>query len=178
MLSHVLDEVGGLLPVGELLGQGEAGLDGRGCRQVLLAEVPSAFRRVRLAGVRRRVGRWRRHLEIRRRRFQDCRSSNEDGSSVGLFNRNSGVAGSVPHFRNSSLAFGPKLRMFFRQKILNLKIELKATIFWRRDVDSSPAVLRHSRRGLEKVRNRSFFGRNSDKKVRKRWSNSSLSSSS
>ena len=50
MLSHVLDEVGRLLSVGQLLGQGEPRFDGRGGGQVILAEVPPAFGRVRLDG--------------------------------------------------------------------------------------------------------------------------------
>lgn len=50
MLSHVLDEVGRLLSVGQLFGQGKPRFNGRGGGQVILAEVPPAFGRVRLDG--------------------------------------------------------------------------------------------------------------------------------
>ena len=44
MLSHVLDEVGRLLPIRDLLGDGEPSLDGRRAGDhVVLAEEPSAF---------------------------------------------------------------------------------------------------------------------------------------
>ncbi len=62
VLSHVLDEICGLLTIGELFRVRESGFDGRGVAQLIFREVPPVHGRKRLPGAVRPVVEGRRHL--------------------------------------------------------------------------------------------------------------------
>ena len=62
MLSHVLDEICGLLSIGEFFGVRESGFDGRGVAQLILREVPPVHGRERLPRPVRPVVEGRGHL--------------------------------------------------------------------------------------------------------------------
>ena len=67
MLSHVLNEIGGLLPVRQLLRIGQPRFDGRRVGQLLGREVPPTLRSERRSAEVRTVGERRRHLARRHR---------------------------------------------------------------------------------------------------------------
>ncbi len=69
MLSHILDEIGGLLSIGEFFGVRESGFDGWGVAQLLLREVPPVPGREWLPRAVRPVVKGRGHLARRHRHF-------------------------------------------------------------------------------------------------------------
>ena len=70
MLPHILNEIGRLLSVGQLLQVGQARFDRRRVRQFLFGEMPTTFRSERLV---RTVGERRRHLARRHRHRREVK---------------------------------------------------------------------------------------------------------
>ena len=162
MLSHVLDEVGRLLSVGQLFGQGKPRFNGRGGGQVILAEVPPAFGRVRLDGrVARRRWRRRRHrvpakkTSFKTTGFKQKRRSGSRTESRGLgFSSSSSFWTHLPG-PNSAKCFSPKARKFKSPK---LKLTPSGTIFSASRRRSSPAMPTSQSSPSRKRSFRSKFG--------------------
>jgi len=70
MLPHILNEIGRLLSVGQLLQVGQARFDRRRVRQFLFGEMPTTFRSERLV---RTVGERRRHFARRHRHRREVK---------------------------------------------------------------------------------------------------------